>query len=1083
MNEIPLLKSKLAIPELPVGALLTNRIKSLPISGKRASFIVAPGGFGKTTAIILALKEEREHIQWYRLEKEDAFLPVFYTHLIDTLFKNVEKTTLESYRGLNDVRNLMEEYALVNALICQDAWEHFPAGGPQCYIVFDDYQNVADNTLIAESIRYFIENMPDKLSVIISSRVEPGIYSDRLTLNQNITRISEGDLLFTRDETQKLFHGVYKIKASKQDLDAVFTSTEGWIAGLYLLSRMENPFQKSVAQKLNRQTGDQVLFSYFFDSFLKNIMPENLEALAHISIFPEFSRDELEQVLEIKNSGELLGWIESNNMYIQKFDAQPAKYRFHSLFRNELEIYLSKIRTSEEINALYLKTARYYEKLGNVEDAIRFFIAAGSTDSAVNVVRTVGSHLFANGQVEKIMYYTNDFPESIVGAEPYLLFYKGCMLLTVSVEEAYDCFLSALLMFRQKGDMPYLMNAFGMILVISYQTNEFKYANESIKHVPMLRIMLSKGAPRKKLIIAAFIRFVADERLKISTMLSKIIERMSIPEPLWEYCFYTIRCLMLSRVGRLDAAKDNYHRVMNHPICQSSDQWRYIGLVGCHNAILLRGDFEAETRIFDEFASLGEKYDFNHCRAYAYNFSSYMKYRYGDIRGSIEDDWKNVDRQKQYGSVGLASVAKISAYFKESLLDHSISWAEKAEAEFVNITKKNSGFRYELSIARLGCIYKNAGELGRAGELLTEAWVINKKRGCEQYKAMLAMHLSDLNYLKGDSTKSEKHLKKALALCEEYDYVCLSLVDRFTLIRCCALAMQKGIIPDRVSKIMRYYFGDESALQMAQNLKYAAECPQEYAERFTKPQHIDEKYTATLFGKFTITHNGVTISDDEWKTRKISGILKYMLAAKGKYVTREKLAAVFWPDSGAKAASTSLRVALSEMRKCFAAHGMSFDDEFALIIESKNGFCVNDKILLETDADEFEELYKRINKQTSDDEGTAAALENMIGLYNGDFLTDRQYDDWTSLRREHCRSLFIEASFDLLEIHMRREKYKEAEELLMKLLYVDPLNDKACGTYVQLCKLTGQNDRAESFLNLFEKRFYDEIGVMPDITA
>ena len=86
----------------------------------------------------------------------------------------------------------------------------------------------------------------------------------------------------------------------------------------------------------------------------------------------------------MKNSGQLLGWLETNNMYIQKFDVQPTKYRFHSLFRNELEAHLKKIRTSEEINALYLKTARYYEKQGNAESAIRFFIAAGSTVNAVN---------------------------------------------------------------------------------------------------------------------------------------------------------------------------------------------------------------------------------------------------------------------------------------------------------------------------------------------------------------------------------------------------------------------------------------------------------------------------------------------------------------------------------------------------------------------------------------------------------------------------------------------------------------------------------------------------------------------------
>lgn len=1084
MNSIPLLKSKLMIPELPDGAILTERIKALPIPGKKATVIVAPGGFGKTTAVLLSLKKERKHTRWYRLEKEDSFLPVFYKHLIDTLFAGVDPTTLDCHKGLNGVSSITEEYALLNALICQDAWTHFSAKGPHCYLVLDDYQNVAENTHIAESIRYFIANMPPCLSIIVASRVEPGIYSGKLMLSKDVSHISEESLRFTREEAQKLLSGVYKIKATKQELDAIFDYTEGWVAGLYLLSRMENPHQISAARNPNAGASGEMLFNYFFNSFLKEIAPDKLEALAQMSIFEEFSHDELTQVLQLKNAGALLRWLELSNMYIQKIMTKPVKYRFHSLFRRELEIFLRRTRSQAEISELCLTAAQHYEKNNDVGNAIKLYLAAGDVRGAVNVIKTAGSRLFAKGQVEKIMYYINDFPQSVISSEPYLLFYKGCMLLTTNVEEAYYCFRTSLLMFRKKGDMAYLMNAFGMILVMSYQTNDFTYVNETVKCVPMLRIALSKSAPRKKLFITAFINVVASEHLKLGARLLKYIDRMSISEPIWEYSFLVIRGMLLYRLGRLEAARESFYRVMSHPVCQGSDQWRIIGLVGCHNSLWLSGDFEAARRVMDEFAWLGEKYDSDHCRSFAYRLSAFTKFRDNDIPGSIEDGQKNADMQKHYGSPLMVSAAMIARYVKECILHPSLSWAEKAEAEFLNISKENAGHGYyELSRARLGFIYKYAGELNRAEELLLEAHAENKRKGAGQHTAMLAMHLTDLYYLKNDGAKIGKYLREWVRLSEKHDYVFFYLVDHATLFRCCALAIQKGVLPDRAYKIARYYAGEKHAARLAKALETVIERPHEFAESCKKLKRDQDVSAVTLLGEFTITQNGVTIGENDWKTRKISGILKFILTERDKRVTRETLAATFWPDSDAKAASASLRVALSEIRKCFAAHGMSFDDERALFVEARNGFHINEKIKLQTDLEEFETLYKRVKRKNLGEEETQRALVRMLSLYKGDLLADLPYDDWASLRREHCRSLFIEASHALLRIYMNKGAYKEAEELLMRHMGIDPFDEKACGVFVKLLRILGQQDRANSFVRLFEKRFIEEMGIEPNIAG
>lgn len=80
MDYIPLLKAKLVVPEIPGKVLFCGRIKSLNITVHRAVIITAPAGFGKTTAVLLSLRKDRDKMRWYRMEREDSFLPVFYAH-------------------------------------------------------------------------------------------------------------------------------------------------------------------------------------------------------------------------------------------------------------------------------------------------------------------------------------------------------------------------------------------------------------------------------------------------------------------------------------------------------------------------------------------------------------------------------------------------------------------------------------------------------------------------------------------------------------------------------------------------------------------------------------------------------------------------------------------------------------------------------------------------------------------------------------------------------------------------------------------------------------------------------------------
>lgn len=91
-----IIKSKFIVPQLPEGVLITNRIRELGIEKYRVVSVVAPAGYGKTTAILASLCR-RENLHWYRMDKEDSRLPIFYAHFLKPYSEESESRSRNRY--------------------------------------------------------------------------------------------------------------------------------------------------------------------------------------------------------------------------------------------------------------------------------------------------------------------------------------------------------------------------------------------------------------------------------------------------------------------------------------------------------------------------------------------------------------------------------------------------------------------------------------------------------------------------------------------------------------------------------------------------------------------------------------------------------------------------------------------------------------------------------------------------------------------------------------------------------------------------------------------------------------------------
>lgn len=240
-----------------------------------------------------------------------------------------------------------------------------------------------------------------------------------------------------------------------------------------------------------------------------------------------------------------------------------------------------------------------------------------------------------------------------------------------------------------------------------------------------------------------------------------------------------------------------------------------------------------------------------------------------------------------------------------------------------------------------------------------------------------------------------------------------------------------------------------------------------------------KKIQVKLFGAFGLAVDGAPVGNEVWKTRKISGILKYILANAGKAVPRETLAAVFWPDSNAKAAFSSLRVAIFELRKTLSSFGMAFDSPDALISEDKNGFFVCSPDYVQSDANLFSGLYEKSKAADLPAEEKGALLQQMTDLYDGDFLADDVRDDWIVVLREYYKSIYVAASHQLAELYRKNGQAGQAEALLLKHIQVDPYDEAACRKLMDLFTASGREVQASTLHDQFKRRANQQAAAAP----
>jgi DNA-binding SARP family transcriptional activator/class 3 adenylate cyclase len=212
-----------------------------------------------------------------------------------------------------------------------------------------------------------------------------------------------------------------------------------------------------------------------------------------------------------------------------------------------------------------------------------------------------------------------------------------------------------------------------------------------------------------------------------------------------------------------------------------------------------------------------------------------------------------------------------------------------------------------------------------------------------------------------------------------------------------------------------------------------------------------------LLGELTLEVDGKQL---ELPASRRARSLLALLALERRTHPRGQLAARFWPDVLDESARTSLRSALSALRRALGADA----DRYLLATRDAVALAGPDEVW--TDAGEFERLV------------AGRRLEDALELSQGELLEDLD-DEWVYERRDEHRARVAALLERMAGAAEARGDLAAAVALSRRQAMLDPLSEEAHRELIRRLAATGDRSAALTTYRRHADRFASELGIVP----
>ncbi len=377
-----------------------DRFAAVPLT-----LVAAPVGFGKSVLVETWAGRSSDAVAWVSLEAGDSDPARLWTYIataVDRVRPGLGRAALGLLRSpgaspssiADELANGVRSYRAPITLVLDDA-------------------HVLSDEACWRSLERLVLHLPPEARVVLITRSDPQLRLGRLRGRGALGEIRARELAFTVEEARELLVQREGIALADADVELLVRRTEGWPAGLYLaalwLRELDDP-----AAGVQAFHGDhRHVVDYLTGEVLDALDDETRGFLLETSILGVFDAATCDAALGRIDSAARLRAIERENGFLVSLDAHREWYRYHHLFRELLQLELSRTRPDAPARLHRRASASCLER-GRIVDALEHAAAAGEPTLVATILESEHRALLRAGRLSTIVHWCAWLPEELL---------------------------------------------------------------------------------------------------------------------------------------------------------------------------------------------------------------------------------------------------------------------------------------------------------------------------------------------------------------------------------------------------------------------------------------------------------------------------------------------------------------------------------------------------------------------------------------------------------------------------------------------------------------------------------------------
>ena len=399
-------------PPVPTRSLVArNRLIDILRAGGRRRFVLihAPSGFGKST-LAAQWREELSGddvaVGWLTIDDDDNNVVWFLAHLVE-LIRRVRPVLAASLgQALDEHGDDAVRYVLTTLI------DKIHEKDDRMALVIDDWHRVSDPQTTA-ALGFLLEHGCHHLQIIVTSWSRAGLPVSKLRIRDELVEIDSDSLRFDIDEARSLLNEVGGLQLSESDVEALTTSTDGWVAALQLaaLSLHGGADATSLVSRLSGAT--EMIGEFLAENVLDTLEPEMAEFLLATSITERTCGGLASALAEVPRGQAMLEDIEQRGLFLQRIDDDPNWFRYHHMFAEFLRRRLERDHP-DRVERLHRAASLWFAEHGYLNEAVDHALASGDATRAVDLVEQDETNLLEQSQMTTLLGIVKKLPPQLV---------------------------------------------------------------------------------------------------------------------------------------------------------------------------------------------------------------------------------------------------------------------------------------------------------------------------------------------------------------------------------------------------------------------------------------------------------------------------------------------------------------------------------------------------------------------------------------------------------------------------------------------------------------------------------------------